>query len=213
MGGIQVNAKLETSVAGLYAAGEAAGGANGANRLSGNALPEAMVFGECAGRFAAEYVASTRGEPDRPNGASFNLDELNGPVLGRGTEPDASPKILTKELKTLMWTNVGPFRDEERLASALKRIRRMRQRDLDDLAVGDETAFNPSLVEWFELRNGLLAAEAVVLAALGRKESRGAHQRTDFVETEPDLQRPQVIALDGDDMVSAFDDHRGRVPA
>ena len=49
-----------------------------------------------------------------------------------------------------------------------------------------------------------LAAEAVVLAALGRKESRGAHQRIDFVKTEPDLQRPQIVSLEDDDMISAF---------
>ena len=103
-----------------------------------------------------------------------------------------------------MWQNVGPFREEKQLASALERIREMRSRDLDELAVGDETTFNTSLVEWFELRNGLLAAEAVVLAALGRKESRGAHQRIDFVETEPNLQRPQMVSLEGDDMISAF---------
>ena len=65
MGGIEVNTRLETCVEGLYAAGEVAGGANGANRLSGNALPEAMVFGECAGRFAARYVTTT-GVPDWP---------------------------------------------------------------------------------------------------------------------------------------------------
>ena len=88
----------------------------------------------------------------------------------------------------------------------------MRRHDLDALAVGGEAAFNTSLVEWFELRNGLLAAEAVALAALGRNESRGAHQRIDFVETEPDLQQPQVISLEGDDMVSAFDAHRARIP-
>lgn len=112
-----------------------------------------------------------------------------------------------------MWENAGPFRDGERLAAALKRIRAMRRHDLDALAVGHEATFNTSLVEWFELRNGLLAAEAVVLAALGREESRGAHQRIDFVATEPGLQRPQVISLDGDDTVSAFDSHRARTPA
>ena len=103
-----------------------------------------------------------------------------------------------------MWQNVGPFREEERLAPALERIREMRSRDVDELAVGGETTFNTSLVEWFELRNGLLAAEAVVLSALGRKESRGAHQRTDFVEIKPDPQRPQIVSLEGDEMISAF---------
>jgi succinate dehydrogenase / fumarate reductase flavoprotein subunit/fumarate reductase (CoM/CoB) subunit A len=213
MGGIQVNTKLETAVAGLYAAGEAAGGANGANRLSGNALPEAMVFGECAGRFAAEYVAGIGGAPDWPRGVSRGPDEIAPPAPGGGTDPANSPKALIKELKALMWSNVGPFRDEARLAAALDRIREMRRRDLGALAVGGETAFNTSRVEWHELRNGLLAAEAVTRAALGRRESRGAHQRDDFVETSPDLQRPQVVALEGDDLVSAFDDHRARVPA
>ncbi len=211
MGGIQVNTKLETRVEGLYAAGEVAGGANGANRLSGNALPEAMVFGECAGRFAAQYVAAA-GVPDWAEAASHDMVELARSRLGRDVEPDSSPKALTNELRTLMWENAGPFRDGERLAAALKRIRVMRRRDLDALAVGHEAAFNTSLVEWFELRNGLLAAEAVVLAALGRKESRGAHQRIDFVETEPGLQRPQVISLEGGDTVSAFDSHRARMP-
>ena len=212
MGGIQVNTKLETCVEGLYAAGEVAGGANGANRLSGNALPEAMVFGECAGRFAAQYVA-TAGVPDWAEAASHDMVELARSRLGRDAEPDSSPKALTNELRTLMWENAGPFRDGERLAAALERLRVMRRRDLDALAVGHEAAFNTSLVEWFELRNGLLAAEAVVLAALGRKESRGAHQRIDFVETEPGLQRPQVISLEGGDTVSAFDSHRARMPA
>ena len=207
MGGIQVNTRLETCVEGLYAAGEAAGGANGANRLSGNALPEAMVFGECAGRFAAQYVADS-GVPGLPIDASRDTVEIGRAKLGEGAGPSTSPKALTNELRTLMWENVGPFREEKRLASALERIRQMRHRDLDDLVVGGETVFNSSLVEWFELRNGLFAAEAVVLAALGREESRGAHQRIDFVETEPDMQRPQVISLKGDDLVSAFDGHR-----
>ena len=109
-----------------------------------------------------------------------------------------------------MWEKAGPFRDEQRLTAALERIRAMQRYDLEALDVGQEVAFNTSLVEWFELRNGLLAAEAVVLAALGRKESRGAHQRVDFVETAPDLQRPQVIAMKGDDLISAFDSHRAR---
>jgi succinate dehydrogenase/fumarate reductase flavoprotein subunit len=211
MGGIQVNSKLETCVEGLYAAGEVAGGANGANRLSGNALPEAMVFGECAGRFAARYVAAA-GVPEWPADAARDTIALARSREGRDAEPGDSPKALTGELRTLMWEKAGPFRDEERLAAALMRIRAMRRSDLDALATGREAAFNTSLVEWFELRNGLLAAEAVVLAALGRKESRGAHQRIDFVETEPDLQRPQVISLDGDDTVSAFDSHRARTP-
>ncbi len=212
MGGIEVNTRLETCVEGLYAAGEAAGGANGANRLSGNALPEAVVFGERAGQFAAEYAAAA-GSARRSAVVARDAIEPIRPRTHRAVGPDASPKALTNELRRLMWDNAGPFRDARRLGTALERIRTMRRRDLGDLDVGRELAFNTSLVEWFELRNGLLAAEAVVLAALGREESRGAHQRIDFVETRADLQRPQVISLHGDGMVSAFDSHRARTPA
>ena len=180
--------------------------------MSGNALPEAMAFGECAGRFAAEYVADA-GVPGWPAGAARDTIDLARAKPGRSAGQGASPKALANELRDLMWDKAGPFRDAQALVAALARIREMRRHDLDPLDVGREAAFNTSLVEWFELRNGLLAAEAVVLAALGREESRGAHQRTDFVETDPGLQRPQVVSLEGDDTVSAFDSHRARTPA
>ena len=156
MGGIQVNTRLETRVEGLYAAGEAAGGANGANRLSGNALPEAMAFGECAGRFAAEYVADA-GVPGWPAGAARDTIDLARAKPGRSAGQGASPKALANELRDLMWDKAGPFRDAQALVAALARIREMRRHDLDPLDVGREAPFNTSLVEWFELRNGLLA--------------------------------------------------------
>ncbi len=209
MGGIQVDTRLQTGVAGLFAAGEVAGGANGANRLSGNALPEAMVYGECAGRFAAELVAAD-GVPDWPAAAARKRADAVRARRGNGAASGASPKALLNDLRRLMWEKVGPFRDEQGLSEALDRIRAMREQDLETLTVEDEAAFNTSLVEWFELRNGLLGAEAVTLAALGRRESRGAHQRNDFVATDDALRRPQVLSLQGDATVSAFDSHRAR---
>ena len=82
-----------------------------------------------------------------------------------------------------MWQYVGPSRDADGLARALKRIQEMRQRDLNEVAVSVDPAYNAELAAWFELRAALLTAEAVTVAALARPESRGAHQRSDF----PDL--------------------------
>jgi succinate dehydrogenase/fumarate reductase flavoprotein subunit len=80
----------------------------------------------------------------------------------------------------------------------------MRQTELQNLAVSAETIQNTSVVEWFELRNGLLAVEALAVAALHRQESRGAHQRDDFPETRDDYQRSQRIFLEGDALKSSF---------
>ena len=110
------------------------------------------------------------------------------------------------ELKDLMWTKVGAFRTAEDLASARDRIRTMRTTELDELIVSPEAVHNASLVEWFELRNGLQAAEAVTLAGFNRRESRGAHQRLDFPQTFDAYQVNQRIAMADDEIVSSFED-------
>jgi succinate dehydrogenase / fumarate reductase flavoprotein subunit/fumarate reductase (CoM/CoB) subunit A len=108
------------------------------------------------------------------------------------------------ELKTLMWGKVGAFRNARDLAAARERVRAMRQHDLDDLAVSPHAVHNTSLVEWFELRNGLLAAEAVATAALAREESRGAHQRDDFPQADDRFLANQRLSLVDGELQSAF---------
>jgi succinate dehydrogenase/fumarate reductase flavoprotein subunit len=203
MGGIEVNTKMETGVPGLYAAGEIAGGANGANRLSGNALPEAMVFGERAGEAAARYAASMPERVWNKANAKPHIDLIDS-TLGRNAGDGASPAKMLGDLKELMWTKVGMFRTGDDLSEALTAIQSMRQTELQNLAVSAETIQNTSVVEWFELRNGLLAVEALAVAALHRQESRGAHQRDDFPETRDDYQRSQRIFLEGDALKSSF---------
>ena len=208
MGGIEVNADMATAVPGLYAAGELAGGANGANRLSGNAIPEAIVFGERAGEAAAK-VAKRRAAPVWDDTTAAGCIEQIRAVTSGGHRRDGLPPVrLMSELKSLMWRQVGAFRNAGDLTSALGRIRAMRQHDLDDLSVSAQGIHNPGLTEWFELRNGLFAAEAVALGALQRRESRGAHQRVDFPETNMAYQINQRITLDGDALVSSFGDGR-----
>jgi len=203
MGGVEVNSDMETGVPGLYAAGEIAGGANGANRLSGNALPEAMVFGERAGQAAAIHAAKKSSHGWDATSAKPHIDLIES-VIGKNSGDGNSPASMIGTLKELMWTKVGMFRNEADLSEAQAKIQAMRQTELQNLAVSAETIQNTSIVEWFELRNGLLAAEALAVAALNRRESRGAHQRDDFPETLDEYHRSQRIWLKIDELTSSF---------
>ena len=197
MGGIRVNRQMETGIPGLYGAGEAVGGANGANRLSGNAIPEAFVFGERAGKFAADY-ARGRNRSWSDAAAEEHLDRLKS-VIGRQTDANGEKAALGEmwaELQKLMWDQVGVLRTGDKMTAALTRIQDMR-RELDGIAPADDTGFNMTLQDWYDLRSALLTAESVTLAAINRTESRGAHQREDFEEIDPAQTHNQRLRLDG----------------
>jgi succinate dehydrogenase/fumarate reductase flavoprotein subunit len=193
MGGVLVNAHMESSIRGLYAAGEAVGGSNGANRLSGNAITEALVFGEQAGRKAAEAVKDIAMDW-QPSLARLAMESVEA-LRNRRRKNGPTPIALLTELQTLMWENAGPFRTAEKLKSALTRIKDMRESELGFLSVGDDKTFNMDLHDWFELRAMLTTAETVVRAALERNESRGAHQRLDFPQADDSLLKNQVMEL------------------
>jgi succinate dehydrogenase/fumarate reductase flavoprotein subunit len=210
MGGVEVDTHMASCVPGLYAAGELAGGANGANRLSGNALPEALVFGERAGEAAARFAA--RRKPSTWDiTAALPHVELIRAVRGQKDGCAPSPVALMSEVKELMWRNVGPFRTAQSLCEARDRLCAMRERELPGASVSPERVHNASLVEWFELRNGLIAAEALALSALNRRESRGAHQRDDFPQTRSEYQKSQRLWLAGDRIVSSFGDSSSEI--
>ncbi len=209
MGGVAVNERMETSVPGLYAAGEAVGGANGANRLSGNAIPEAFVFGERAGRFAAARAAG------RPAAWSDAAANALLPAAAREAGPAGGVALgeMWTALQALMWDDVGVLRTGPRLAAALERVRAWR-RELDGLLPPAAGAFDLAFLDWLDLRSALLVAESVALAALRRTESRGAHQREDFPGTDPAQERSQRLRLDGDGaLVSDFGPADGGGPA
>ena len=198
MGGIAVDARMMSRVPGLFAAGEAAGGANGANRLSGNAIPEALVFGERAGHFAAEFAARSRMQ-DLPPTAAQPVERIRSLAEGKDGADTATP--LLDELREVMERDVGPFRTAAGLTRARTRLRKMRA-VLSALAAAPGRRFNPTLADWFELRASLIAAEAVVCAAAARTESRGAHQREDFPDTAPAWQRNQRVTMSPDSTVA-----------
>ena len=200
MGGVRVNNHMETRINGLYAAGEAVGGANGANRLSGNAITEAFVFGERAGSSAAEAAQHLHVDWE-PKLAAAAFERLNA-LRSRQSSDGVRPVALQAELQNLMWENAGPFRTGAKLAAALARIQQMQRDDLPNVTVTDETVYNLDLLDWCELRAMLTTAETVVRSALARNESRGAHQREDFPDSNESMLKNQVVELRKGEIVS-----------
>lgn len=203
MGGVRVDGRLESRIKGLFAAGEAVGGTSGANRLSGNAITEALVFGEHAGRLAALQakeaipVSSSRWAALAGQTVKELVRALPDPgEAGAGKGNGKSPAAVQAELQQLMQEQVGPIRTGTDLKDALARLQAMRREVLPRLTLAaGAVPFNVDVQDWFELRNMLLVAEAVAQAALAREESRGAHQREDFPETRNEWERNLVVAL------------------
>ena len=104
-----------------------------------------------------------------------------------------------------MWDKDGLFRTGRQLEEALDRIREMQRDDMTHMAIPDDAPFNQALLDWYELRAGLLCAEAVTLSAINRTESRGAHQRLDMEDAQPDFERNQTVALQGGELVAGWE--------
>ena len=190
MGGITADAQMRADIPGLFAAGEAVGGANGANRLSGNAITEALVFGRRAGRSAADYAERMSAPPHRAGNARAALELIAADAPGR----DLNTAEMVQTLQATMQDDVGALRDETKLRRALAKIGRMTD-DLGDLPPGDGHGFDMRRIDWFDLRNMLLVARAVAEAALARTETRGAQQREDYPAMSSDWAFNQCVQL------------------
>jgi succinate dehydrogenase / fumarate reductase flavoprotein subunit len=188
MGGVAANARMETELPGLLVAGEAVGGANGANRLSGNAITEALVFGRQAGRTAAARAKAMRAPA--PADVRETLDLLRDG--GRKDAPNTA--ALLQALQATMADDVGPLRTEAGLQRALSRIGEL-EAMTGTQPFGTAGPFDVTRLDWFDLRNMLTVARAVTQAALLRSESRGAHQREDFPGMLPEWRVNQVVRL------------------
>ncbi|HYW61202.1 MAG TPA: succinate dehydrogenase, partial [Xanthobacteraceae bacterium] len=194
MGGVAADVRMETEVPGLLVAGEAVGGANGANRLSGNAITEALAFGRRAGRTAAEHA---RG--GRHAFAAADARATIALVTAEGGKAGLNTAAMIQTLQAAMADDVGPFRTKEKLMRALRTILEL-QRELGDQPVGGRGPFDMQRIDWLDLRNMILVARTVALSALRRTESRGAHQREDFPGLRPQWQVNQVVRLRGDEI-------------
>jgi succinate dehydrogenase flavoprotein subunit len=182
MGGIRVDAETGAStVAGLFAAGECAGGMHGANRLGGNSLSDLLVFGARTGAGAAAHAARSSGEayldPVQVRAAERELEE----PLERRDGEDAY--AIQRDLQETMQTLVGIYRDEADLGEALGRLVDLRAR-WDAVRAPHGRAYNPGWNLVFDMRNLITVAEALTRSALQRRESRGAHSRVDYPELD-----------------------------
>jgi len=191
MGGVRVDADSAAStLPGLFAAGEIAGGLHGANRLGGNSLSDLLVFGRRAGLYAAQYVQALRNHPQVAlDQVAEAARDLLRPFEGPGGE---NPYALQAELQETMQELVGIFRTGDELRQALDRIAVLGER-LQRVRVEGGRAFNPAWHLALDLRAMLRTAEAVTLAALERRESRGGHSRLDYPQADPEWGKVNVV--------------------
>jgi succinate dehydrogenase/fumarate reductase flavoprotein subunit len=197
MGGVIADAAMQTELPGLFAAGEVVGGANGANRLSGNAITEALVFGRRAGRSAALYVRNIAGKIARREwrgeDARAALDLVSSDDAGDAVGRRNTAAMIAR-LQAIMADEVGPLRTAIKLERAVAQIAALAA-ELGERPPAANGGFDLQRLEWFDLRNMLTVARAVAQSALQRTESRGAHQREDFPQMLPQWQRHQRVRL------------------
>jgi len=195
MGGIRVEAESGAStVPGLFAAGEAAAGLHGANRLGGNSLTDLLVFGRRAGEAAATFAVSNGTTAVDESQIDEEKELLLRPFESGGKE---NPYLLHQDLQAVMSEHVGIFRDEATLQAGLEKVLGLQRRSAN-LEVEGSRMFNPA---WHMARDDLFMltiAEAIIRCALVRKESRGAHFRSDYPEKSDELGRVNFVTCKED---------------
>ena len=198
MGGVRVDAETaQTTVPGLYAAGEVAAGLHGANRLGGNSLSDLLVFGRRAGLAAAENAGRAPAPAHRPE----EIEDAVREMLAFFERPEGeSPYAIHRDLTEAMQNLVGIFRNSDDLEKGLAKIRELSER-ASRVRVEGSRLFNPGWHLARDLRSMLTVTEAVARSALVRTESRGAHSRTDFPKTDPEWgKRNNIVRRRGDAM-------------
>ena len=187
MGGLKINPDASSSLKNLFGAGEVCGGVHGANRLGGNALADTQVFGKIAGVSASEAAKSTEMKTN-----DEQVQEEASRIESLIKEGSIKPQEFKENIKNLMWEKVAIVREEKTLNEALKELQKM-QENLDKLDVSDKKQYNTELVTALEVINMVEICILTVKSAILRRESRGAHFRSDFPETLDMWKRSIVI--------------------
>jgi succinate dehydrogenase / fumarate reductase flavoprotein subunit len=210
MGGIRVEAEAEqSSVPGLFAAGEAAAGLHGANRLGGNSLSDLLVFGRRAGLAAAEHAKKVSAPALDSAQAEQAERELLAPF---GRSSGESPYQVHHDLQETMQNLVGIFRTDEDLCRALTELEKLKARAAK-MRVEGSRLFNPGWHLSRDLQCMLTVSEACTLAALARKESRGAHSRLDYPKTEDAWGTKNHVIVRKGDAMTLFEAPRPAMPS
>lgn len=192
MGGVVVDPETTaTEVEGLFAAGEATSGLHGANRLGGNSLAETIVFGRRGGEAAAGRSRSLRAHQRSQRAIQAANDELDSLIR----EGDELARPLQRMVRDTMWENCGVVRDGPRLQKGLEKIAQLKA-GLDTVDVRPTSEGFKDLAIALDLHAALVSAEATLLSALHRRESRGAHYRSDFPDLDPGLQVNLIVTRD-----------------
>ncbi|MCL4359121.1 MAG: FAD-binding protein [Candidatus Thermoplasmatota archaeon] len=196
MGGIKVDPDTtKTNVEGLFAAGEVASGLHGANRLGGNSLADILVFGRRSGLGAAEYTKKATLEDPSKSDIEAEIARVKSYMRDDGR----NPYEIIEELSANMSDNVGIIRTETNLQKALIKILELKS-SAPKVGVRGDLKYNKGLLACLEIPNMLTAAEAVVRGAMTRKESRGAHARSDYPKKDPNLKKNIIYKKSGDEM-------------
>jgi succinate dehydrogenase / fumarate reductase flavoprotein subunit len=201
MGGVRVDGETQMStVPGLFAAGECAGGLHGANRLGGNSLSDLLVFGKLAGEHAARYASEHRGaefgsaqEKDGERLSRLALAPLERQDGGSGGE---GPYAIQQELQDRMQALVGIVRNEGDMRKGLDALLALKERAAR-VAVPGNREYNPGWHTALDLDNLLTVSEAIARAAIERKESRGAHFREDYPDKDATWGRTTLVIRRG----------------
>ena len=198
MGGIAADAETcATNVKGMYSAGEAAGGLHGANRLGGNSLADILVFGRRAGIAMADYIRSSA-NPTTIN--ESEVEEEISRVKSYLKDDGSNPYDIMSKLRDTMSEKVGIIRTGKDLLDALEEIRHL-ESQVGSIGVKGGLLFNQGLMACIELENMLLVAKCIVMSALQRKESRGAHTRSDYPKKDPQLKLNITCSYSDGDIV------------
>jgi succinate dehydrogenase / fumarate reductase, flavoprotein subunit len=178
MGGIRVDGDTQMStLPGLFAAGEAAAGLHGANRLGGNSLSDLVVFGKRAGEHAAAF-AKQYGAAKIDDGQVAAAEKQALTPFDRGTSGE-NPYAIQHDLQAMMQNLVGIVRQESEMRQAIEKLQGLRAR-ATKVGIGGNREYNSGWHTAIDLPNLLTVSEAIARAAVERKESRGAHFREDF---------------------------------
>ena len=197
MGGILVNPEnLSTSVNGLFAAGEVAGGLHGANRLGGNSLAEILIFGKRAGSAATKY-STTINQQLRSREIIKCAHENINKFIKNG---DELVRPLQHELRLIMWKHCGVIKNETLLNEGLAKIESIKTKlDHVDVRIQEYNCEDLALI--FDLQSSLISAKATIISALERNESRGAHQRSDFPDLDPNCQYNCLVKMEDNNIL------------
>lgn len=187
MGGLKINPDASTSLKNLFGAGEVCGGVHGANRLGGNALADTQVFGKIAGESASKIAKTTelKSNYEMVKVEASRIESL----IKKGS---IKPKEFKNNIKKLMWEKVAIVRDEKALNEALAQLQEMKK-EIVNLDVKNTKQYNDDLLTALEIINMVDICILTVKSAILRKESRGAHYRSDFPETKDEWKKSIVI--------------------